>query len=220
MLTLSQYGVTLKRVTEHDIEEIRYWRNQPFIRNTMQFRKHITKKMQQEWFQSINNKYNYYFIIQYKDKNIGIINVRDVNLKEMYGEGGIFIWDKSYWDTFVPSFATFILLDFIFNILNISTKSFIRILKTNKKAIAYNQTIGYVEVPYQENKQHRVYVLPREDYNRKTKKLKRAAQLLSKDFEPMRISGEVSPINIQEINNLLTEQQSKLNVKNSSPNSN
>ena len=48
MLTLSQYGVTLKRVTEHDIEEIRYWRNQPFIRNTMQFRKHITKKMQQE----------------------------------------------------------------------------------------------------------------------------------------------------------------------------
>ena len=60
MLTLSQYGVTLKRVTEHDIEEIRYWRNQPFIRNTMQFRKHITKKMQQEWFQSINNKYNYW----------------------------------------------------------------------------------------------------------------------------------------------------------------
>ena len=204
MLTLSQYGVTLKRITADDIEEIRYWRNQPFIRNTMQFRKHITKKMQQEWFRSINNKYNYYFLIHYKNKNIGVINVRNVNLKEMHGEGGIFIWDKQYWDTFIPSFATFILLDFIFNTLNISTKSFIRILKTNKRAIAYNKALGYVLVPYQNNKQHQVYVLTREDYNKKSQKLKKAAQALTKDYEPMRISGDISDINIKEINDLLT----------------
>jgi RimJ/RimL family protein N-acetyltransferase len=203
MLTLSQYGITLKRVAIEDIEEIRYWRNQPFIRNTMQFRKHITQQMQLEWFHSINNCYNYYFLIQHKNKNIGVINVRDVNLKEMYGEGGIFIWDKSYWNTYVPSFATFILLDFIFNELNISTKSFIRILKTNTKAIAYNKALGYVKVPYQANKTHQVYVLTREDYNRKTEKLKNAARLLTNDPGKMHISGEISPLNIPQINDLL-----------------
>lgn len=213
MLTLSQYGVTLKRVTANDIEEIRYWRNKPFIRNTMQFRKHITKKMQQEWFYSINNKYNYYFLIQYKNKNIGVINVRDVNLKEMYGEGGIFIWDKNYWNTFIPSFATFILLDFIFNILQVSTKSFIRILKSNEKAIAYNKALGYVLVPYQENKQHQVYVLTKEDYNTKTKKLKKAAQIISKDYNEMQISGEISDLNIDEINNLLKQNKTKQTIK-------
>jgi RimJ/RimL family protein N-acetyltransferase len=212
MLTLSQYGVTLKRVTANDIEEIRYWRNKPFIRNTMQFRKHITKKMQQEWFYSINNKYNYYFLIQYKNKNIGVINVRDVNLREMYGEGGIFIWDKNYWNTFIPSFATFILLDFIFNILQVSTKSFIRILKNNEKAIAYNKALGYVLVPYQENKQHQVYVLTKEDYNTKTKKLKKAAQIISKDFNEMQISGEISDLNIDEINNLLKQNKTKRTI--------
>ncbi len=208
MLTLSQYGVTLKRVTIDDIEEIRYWRNQPFIRDTMQFRKHITPKMQLEWFQSINNCYNYYFIIHYQNKNIGVINVRDINLQEMYGEGGIFIWDKNYWNTFVPSFATFILLDFIFNTLNISTKSFIRILKTNTRAIAYNKAIGYVKVPYQDNKTHQVYVLTKEDYNRKTEKLKHAARLLTNDPGILQVSGTVSPLNIKQINELLQKLKS------------
>ena len=63
MLTLYQYGVTLKRLEINDIEEVRSWRNFHYIQNKMQFTEDISSEMQLIWFNSINNKLNYYFII-------------------------------------------------------------------------------------------------------------------------------------------------------------
>ena len=92
-MIVEQYGIKLKRLTFQDIELVRKWRNHPDIRKRMAFKKHITQRMQEAWFNSINNKFNYYFLIEYKGKHIGVINTKSINLKEMYGEGGIFIWD-------------------------------------------------------------------------------------------------------------------------------
>ena len=63
MLTLSQYGVTLKRLELNDIEEVRQWRNFNHIQNKMQYKEDISSEMQLIWFNSVNNKLNYYFII-------------------------------------------------------------------------------------------------------------------------------------------------------------
>jgi hypothetical protein len=67
-MIVEQYGLKYTRVTEQDLETLRYWRNQSFIRNTMQFKDYITPVMQKTWFQKVNNKYNYYFIIQHESK--------------------------------------------------------------------------------------------------------------------------------------------------------
>ena len=69
-LIINQYGVTLKRVEEQDIELIRKWRNYPSIRKQMGYQKIITKKRQKEWFRKINNKYNYYFCPHQNRKSI------------------------------------------------------------------------------------------------------------------------------------------------------
>jgi len=67
-MELSKYGVKLHRLREEDIELVRTWRNSPLIRQYMEFRDEITPEMQKEWFLSINNNENYYFIIEYQQK--------------------------------------------------------------------------------------------------------------------------------------------------------
>ena len=64
MISLEQYGITLKRITEEDIELIRIKRNTPEIRTRMAYRKKISEAEQKLWFQGINNHLNYYFLIQ------------------------------------------------------------------------------------------------------------------------------------------------------------
>ena len=67
-MIVEQYGLKYSRVTGQDLEILRYWRNQSYIRNTMQFKEYISPLMQKAWFQKINNKNNYYFIIQHEQK--------------------------------------------------------------------------------------------------------------------------------------------------------
>jgi UDP-4-amino-4,6-dideoxy-N-acetyl-beta-L-altrosamine N-acetyltransferase len=204
-MIIEQYGVKLKRVTEDDIELIRKWRNHKDIKKYFAFQKHITKKMQKKWFLSVNNKLNYFFIIIYKEEKIGIINCKNIDLKNKIGEGGIFIWNSKYLETEVPVFATICFLDFIFNFLNISNKSFIRILKNNKRAISYNKQIGYILLPGQGHNKLQYYVLTKEDYEKKAVRLRKAAQIISGDNDPPRFSGKKEDINLDEINSFLNE---------------
>jgi len=76
MLVLKQYGVTLTRIDEANIELVRYWRNQSDIINFMEYKNYITPSNQKKWFASVNNKWNYYFIIEFENKKIGLINVK------------------------------------------------------------------------------------------------------------------------------------------------
>jgi len=68
-----KYGITLSRIKEEDIELVRYWRNKPDIKNTMIYRKYISKQQQKKWFASINNNNNYYYLIIYNNEKIGLI---------------------------------------------------------------------------------------------------------------------------------------------------
>jgi RimJ/RimL family protein N-acetyltransferase len=206
-MTIEQYGITLTRITENDIELIRYWRNHKEIRKYFAFQKHITKKMQEKWFQSVNNRYNYFFLVSYKGEKIGVINCKNADIKNMIGEGGIFIWEKKYWESEIPVLATLCLIDTIFYALNISNKSVIRVLKNNERAIRYNQQLGYVLLPGQEHKKLQYYILTKQDYESKAPKLRRAAQILSGDHLPPRVKGEKNVNNLDVINVLLEKLQ-------------
>lgn len=202
-MIVEQYGIRLKRVTRDDIELIRNWRNHPDIRSRMAFKKHITRKMQEEWFESIDNKFNYYFLIEYNNKPIGVINSKNINLKEMYGEGGIFIWDKELDNEYVSVLASLCFLNTVFFKLKIFNKSFVQILKNNSRAINFNRSLGYVLLPNQEKQNNQYYVLTKEDYEAKTMKLQMVAAKLTGDYDLPRIIGSVSDKNLDEINELI-----------------
>ena len=89
--------------------------------------------------------------------------------------GGIFIWDDEPDNEFVPIFASLCLLNvnaFCFDLLY---KSFVQILKTNHKAIAFNKQLGYKLLPGQEKNKNQYYLLTKIDYEKKTEKIRQFA---------------------------------------------
>ncbi len=203
MIALEQYGVKLTRLQQKDIELIRYWRNQHDVSMYMEYRNYINPKAQQEWFKSINNPYNYYFIIEFEGKKIGLINSRNYDQESGFSEGGIFIWNKEYIDSFAPVYSTLCLLNFVFFVLKVDKVSTIRILKTNTRAINYNKMIGYQLMPDQENVVNQVYKLNIDDYRIHGEKLNKAAVLLNPNHHVLQYYGTDSPENLEEVNQLL-----------------
>lgn len=203
MLILEQYGVRLVRVQEKDIELIRTWRNNPDVAGFMEYRKHITAEEQKIWFRSINNKNNYYFIIEYEGKKVGLINSKNYDPKVGFGEGGIFISDKEYINSFAAVFASLCLLNFMFEKIAVSQVSRVRVLKSNERAIQYNKLLGYKLMPGQEEIENQLYELHISDYKTIGSKLNKTASLLSGGNSELKFSGEKSEINMDAINALL-----------------
>ncbi|MCX7728204.1 MAG: GNAT family N-acetyltransferase [Bacteroidia bacterium] len=206
-MIVKQYGLTYKRIQEEDLELIRYWRNRDFIRKTMQFQEYITFKMQRAWFQKINNKYNYYFLIEDNQKKIGLINCKDTD-KNRVAEGGIFFWEKSYWNTFVPALASLTMLQVIFEEIKSGDTSIITVRKDNLHALKFNQYLGY-SVYYEDDKVFKLK-LSIEDYLTKTCKIKRAAQILvGKDNSTLQIIAQPSELLDEKVNEYLRKQNKK-----------
>ena len=202
MLTLSQYGVTLKRLTIDDIEEVRLWRNENYIKDKMIYSKEITPQMQKKWFDSINNKYNYYFVIIDSDGDrVGLINSKNINLDEKVGEGGIFIADKKVWKTVTPVIASMILINFSVVLLNSFDKSIVKVLKSNSSAIEYNKRLGYFKSD--ENNGIIQMKLTKESYIEATKMYSQILKKFHPNHSELNYSGTPSELNIDEINNLL-----------------
>jgi UDP-4-amino-4,6-dideoxy-N-acetyl-beta-L-altrosamine N-acetyltransferase len=205
MLVIEQYGVKLKRLTIEDTELVRRWRNQSEVANYMEYRNYITPEAQKEWFKTINNKFNYYFIIEFEGKKVGVINAKNYSPELGFGEGGIFIGDKKYIHSFAAVFATLCLLNFFLITLKLCEKSRARILRTNKKAIHYNRLIGYKMLPNQENVYNQLYELTLEDYLIHGAKLNKAAAILNNDDARLTYSGTICEENGEEINQLLAK---------------
>lgn len=206
-MLIKKYGITLQRLEQADLELVRYWRNQPAIRQRMAFRGHISSEMQQQWFDSVNNKYNYYFVIIYEGRKIGLINTKNVNMQDRYGEGGIFIWEHELWNSYVPSLASLALLELTFKVLSFSNKSFIQILRSNSAAIKYNKAMGYVLIPGQDSIENQWYILTREDFLKRFDKLERGSYIVSGQYDPLEVTGEPNDNNLDIINQLLVPAQ-------------
>ncbi|MBP6976900.1 MAG: GNAT family N-acetyltransferase [Bacteroidales bacterium] len=177
-MELVKYGIKLHRLRQEDIELVRKWRNSPLIRQYMEFRDEITPEMQKTWFHSINNTENYYFIIEYQQKKIGLINSSHVDWTTRSSEGGIFLWDVQYYETFVPVWASLCLLETSYHILG-AGNSEVRILRDNERAQKLVLNLGYELQPGQEDLYNQHYILTPERFFRHSRRLIKAASLLT-----------------------------------------
>ncbi len=176
--------IVLKRIQEDDIELIRNWRNSPDINQYMEFRDYISGDMQHEWFNSVNNSNNLYFLIITDGKKIGLANGKNINWNERTIEGGIFLWDKDYYGTHVPVYVYLILSELLLNVLNLV--SYGRVLKDNIRAQRFDKMLGYELCEGQENVENQLYKLTKESYQKKAGKF-REAFLKMKDQKPTEI---------------------------------
>ncbi len=171
-MRISKYGITLIRLTEEYLELVRNWRNDDEIRKYMNFQEYITPEMQQKWFESINNPENFYYIIEYKGDKIGLLNDKNIDWKEKTAEGGLFIADKRYLNSEVPLMISFLALELAYMLLGWNS-TYIKVRKDNKRAIAYNKTLGYQIANMPEVEEIISMVLTKEDFMIKAHKLRR-----------------------------------------------
>ncbi len=181
-----QYGIKLSRLQEGDLELLRQWRNAPLIRQTMEFRDFISPEMQIKWFNSINNIYNIYLLISYRDDKIGLINAKNINWEDKSFESGIFFWDTNYYNSFVPAIVSLLTTNFAFKILNYYIL-YAHVLKTNQHAVKYNLRLGYELCEGQEDKENQLYALSWEKFNAVARKFKRVFEAFTQGSNQGRI---------------------------------
>ncbi len=200
MLILSQYDIELHRLTRTDIELVRSWRNQDRIRNQMFYTALITEQEQELWFDSVNNSLNYYFLIVFKSKKIGLIHAKNIDLEVGYGEGGIFIGELADENSWAATMASICLLSFVFEKLSLKS-SLIKVKSNNLNAIKYNELLGYKEVSSLDK--CTVMSLDKKSFNRATSKLKSTLAKIAGTDGKMTLCGTASDLNLPEINKLL-----------------
>jgi RimJ/RimL family protein N-acetyltransferase len=162
-MEITKYGVTLRRLTEDKIEMVRNWRNDPKISQYMEYKEYITPEMQKKWFKKIDNKNNLFYIIVFQNKEIGVINIKEIDYLAGCGEAGIYIYDDDSIKTDVSFRAIICLYDYFFEILKLN-KIFAHIMNTNLVSIYFNKIIGYKKEPNQENITNQLYTLSYENY--------------------------------------------------------
>jgi len=159
-MVIKGYGVVLRRIHLNDLELIRKWRNSDKIRRRMFHRKHITKAQQIQWFHQINNEKNNYFIIENNNIAVGLINGGEIDwIKNITGNGGIFIWENDQTDDLTALKASILITDCGFYLG--MKMNYIKVLKNNTNAILYNKMLGYkVDHQFQHPKLLQYFLTP------------------------------------------------------------
>lgn len=199
MLILSQYDVRLIRVQAEHLALILKWRNSDWVRKNMFVQDILQEKNQLAWFNSINNASNYYFIIEYLGEKVGVIHAKNFSEEDGIGEGGIFIGEYDYLETWASVMASICLLNFIFAKTNIN-RSMVRVQTHNRRAISYNLKLGY-KIDHQDANECRM-ILDKEDFFSKTTLLKSVLSKISKGQDALILQGEKASNNLTQINRL------------------
>ena len=199
MLILSQYDVRLIRVQAEHLSLILRWRNNDWVRKNMFVQDILQEKDQLAWFNSINNASNYYFIIEYLGEKVGLIHAKNFSEEDGIGEGGIFIGEYDYLETWASVMASICLLNFIFAKTNIN-RSMVRVQAHNRHAISYNLKLGY-KIDFEDANELRM-ILDKEDFLYKTTVLKSVLSKISKGQDALILEGEKASNNLTQINRL------------------
>ena len=162
---------------------VRQWRNDPVVANNYEYREFITPEMQQEWFRRVNNTGNLYTVIEYNGEKIGVINIKNIDWATKECEGGIFIPYTKYHQTFIPALISYVTTEIIF-ILFDWNMAYAHVLRDRKNNQEFVRLLGYELEPGQEEKANQRWIITRETFEKKAKRLLKAISALVNVAEP------------------------------------
>ncbi|GIV33406.1 MAG: hypothetical protein KatS3mg031_0941 [Chitinophagales bacterium] len=189
-MVIKRYGIRLIRLREADIETVRQWRNAPHIRNFMEYREYITPAMQQKWFRSLDAVRDFYFIIEYRDKPVGLIHTSGICWESGTGHSGLFIWEKHLQGSPVPVLASLSMVDFFFLSCRLH-RLYAKIMKANKVAIKYNQRLGFRPIPDDSESNFQQYVLEKDHYLQASAPLHAMARAFGNEKPELHIENDL-----------------------------
>lgn len=143
MQILKNHGITLTKLDEGSLEILRNWRNAPEISSNMEYRGHITNEDQSLWFRNLCTKTNYYFIINYQNRKIGLIHLNKFDHENSSAHAGLFIAENEYTGTGISLGASLLILTYAFDELKLDIV-YAKIKRDNQSALEYNIGLGFV----------------------------------------------------------------------------
>jgi RimJ/RimL family protein N-acetyltransferase len=173
-MKITRYGVTLERLQQNQTELVRQWRNDQKIARFMFYKGEITKDMQQEWFESIDNEQNFFFLIQLKNIPVGLINISSIDWENKTAYTGLYIYDDRFLATDTPVMASLAMLDVFLLLFDIQSV-YAKVKGNNNAAHNYNSSLGFSRTKKIEYGLGYEYILQKEIYLLETKQLRNAA---------------------------------------------
>lgn len=201
-LTLLQFGIELRRMVESDKEIVRLGRNKDFVRENHVYRKIISEAEQDKWFDEMNRKEHYVFVVVHDGKRIGVVYLRDIPEDRASSTCGLFFWDDDYISTRIPVFAAFLALDFASYYCEVQRIDSI-VLKSNTAGIKMYSFFGFDL--QEKDADSYLITIGRDTYLKKRDGLmnfiKRAIK--NKAEHELRFSGSKGELNYDIVNKLL-----------------
>ena len=134
----------------------------------------ISAEMQREWFESIDNEENFFFVIIHEEKPVGLINISSIDWENKTAFTGLFIYEDQFLATDVPAMASLAMLDVFFLLFDIQCV-YAKVRGNNPKAHNYNTMLGFSRTKKIERGLGYEYLLQKEIYLLETKQLRNAA---------------------------------------------
>lgn len=179
-MIIRKYGIVLRRLTESDLELVRTKRNSPEIRERMFYQEEISPESQRQWFETINNENNYYFIIEYDGNKVGLIHGKIHSYQDRVAEGGMFIWDDHTIGSHIPIIASVCMADLTFLVMKMD-KTVAEVRTDNSRALKYNLDLGY-KITEKEKGSDKVFMeLSRKDYFISAEKIRETVRRIARD---------------------------------------
>lgn len=137
-----QFGLKFERVTELNYLRILKWRNRKHVRENMNFSNIISRDQHNQWFRSLSQEKDFYFIVSENDNPFGVFNIKNVDWKLKSGETGSYIFKNSFLNSIYGALSGFGLAHLAFEILLLE-KLYCYVKKDNKMALNYNLKQGF-----------------------------------------------------------------------------
>jgi RimJ/RimL family protein N-acetyltransferase len=136
--------VNLRLFTRADIPTLTRWINDPEVRESIAATLPQTEKQEEEWFNKLGaDDKNIVLGIETKEGVlIGSIGIHQINWRDRICTTGALIGEKEYWGKGYGTDAKMVLLNYIFNTLNLN-KVCSGVIAYNKRSLRYSLHCGY-----------------------------------------------------------------------------
>jgi len=139
----------LRAVEKEDIDRFVVWLNDPEVRKGIDIFLPLSRHEEEKWFETTMAKptTEHPFVMEINDREswnpIGDCGFFEIDWLNRFGEIGIFIGEKQYWNQGYGSEAVRMLLKHGFDTLNLN-RIFLRVFEDNPRAIRAYEKVGFV----------------------------------------------------------------------------
>ena len=136
--------IVLRPVAESDISYFLRWINDPEVGQFMNWIFPITEASEKKWYDSLDERKETDIVltIMLNSNPIGIIGIHDINWKNRQATTGALLGEKTLWSQGYGTETKMILLDYIFNTLNLR-KICSSVIGFNGRSKRYSEKCGY-----------------------------------------------------------------------------